>query len=87
MRIDNIDERHFYEIEAYKNNWSKRELSRQYGSSLYERLALSKDKEQVKVLSQKGQIIEKPTDAIKDPYVFICILFNPILISIFSEYK
>ena len=69
MRIDNIDERHFYEIEAYNNNWSQRELIRQYDSSLYERLALSREKEQVKLLSQKGQIIEKPTDAIKDPYV------------------
>ena len=69
MWIENIDERNFYEIEAYKNNWSKRELLRQYNSSLYERLALSKDKDQVKALSEKGQIIEKPIDAIKDQYV------------------
>ena len=69
MRISNIDERHFYEIEAYKNNWSKRELERQFGSSLYERLILSKDKKKVLELSQKGQIVEKPTDAIKEPYV------------------
>ena len=68
MRIENIDERHFYEIEAY-NNWSFRELCRQYDSSLYERLALSKEKEEVRLLAQKGQIIEKPEDAIKDPYV------------------
>lgn len=69
MRIENIDERHFYEIEAYNNNWSFRELSRQYDSSLYERLALSKEKDEVRLLAQKGQIIEKPEDAIKDPYV------------------
>ena len=69
MRISNIDERHFYEIEAYKNNWSKRELERQFGSSLYERLILSKDKKKVLELSQKGQIVERPTDAIKEPYV------------------
>lgn len=69
MRIRNPDERHFYEIEAYKNNWSKRELARQFDSALYERLALSRDKQKVLELSQKGQIIEKPLDAIKDPYV------------------
>lgn len=58
MRIRNPDERHFYEIEAYKNNWSKRELARQFDSALYERLALSRDKQNVLELSQKGQIIE-----------------------------
>lgn len=44
MRIENIDERHFYEIEAAKNDWSLRELNRQFDSALYERLALSTDK-------------------------------------------
>ena len=39
MRINNLEERHFYEIETYKNGWSKDELGRLYGSSLYERLA------------------------------------------------
>lgn len=69
MRIENVDERHFYEIESYRNNWSKRELARQYDSSLYERLALSKEKDEIKLLSHQGQIVEKPMDAIKDPYV------------------
>ena len=69
MRIDNPDERRFYEIEATENNWSLRELQRQFDSSLYERLALSKDKKGVKSLAQKGQIIEKPEDVVKDPYV------------------
>ena len=69
MRIANIDERHFYEIEAYKNNWSKSELSRQYGSSLYERLSLSRNKEAVLELALKGQEVEKPEDIFKDPYV------------------
>ena len=69
MRISNIEERHFYEIESVKNDWSLSELKRQYDSSLYERLALSKNKDEVILLSQKGQIIEKPSDAIKDPYV------------------
>ncbi len=69
MRIENPDERHFYEIEAAENNWSLRELQRQFDSSLYERLALSRDKAGVKALAQKGQIVEKPEDMIKDPYV------------------
>ena len=45
MRIDDIAERQFYEIEAVNNNWSLRELQRQYDSALYQRLALSKDKQ------------------------------------------
>ena len=69
MRIENINARNFYEIEAIQNNWSLRELKRQVNSALYERLVLSKNKEKVKELSIKGQIIEKPQDIIKDPYI------------------
>lgn len=69
MRIDNIDERHFYEIESVKNDWSLSELKRQYNSSLYERLALSTDKDKVYRLALEGQRVEKPKDAVKDPYV------------------
>ena len=69
MRIKNIDERHFYEIEAARNDWSLSELKRQYDSSLYERLALSSQKEKVLQLSQKGHILETPADAVKDPYI------------------
>ena len=69
MRIENINARNFYEIEAIQNNWSLRELKRQVNSALYERLVLSKDKEKVKELAVKGQIIEKPEDIIKDPYI------------------
>ena len=69
MRIENISTRNFYEIEAIQNNWSLRELKRQVNSALYERLVLSKDKEKVKELAVKGQIIEKPQDIIKDPYI------------------
>jgi predicted nuclease of restriction endonuclease-like (RecB) superfamily len=61
--------RAFYEVEAIHNNWSVRELKRQINSMLFERLSLSKDKKKVIQLSQKGQVIEKPEDAIKDPYV------------------
>ena len=69
MRIDNPEERKFYEIESSQNNWSLRELKRQFDSALYERLSLSKDKEKVKSLAVQGQIIENPCDIVKDPYV------------------
>lgn len=69
MRIENIDERHFYEIESVKNDWSLSELKRQYNSSLYERLALSTDKDRVYRLALEGQKVETPKDAVKDPYV------------------
>jgi len=69
MRIDDKDERRFYEIEAFKNNWSVRELQRQYDAALYTRLTLSRNKKEVKALSEKGLVLEKPKDAIKDPYI------------------
>ncbi|HRG48118.1 MAG TPA: PDDEXK nuclease domain-containing protein [Leptospiraceae bacterium] len=62
-------ERQFYEIESIQNNWSVRELKRQFNSALFQRLSLSKNKKEVKRLSKKGQIIEKPTDLIKDTYI------------------
>ena len=69
MRIDNVDERHFYEIESVKNDWSLTELKRQYNSSLYERIALSTDKDKVYRLALEGQKVETAKDAVKDPYV------------------
>lgn len=69
MRIENINERHFYEIESIKNDWSLTELKRQYNSSLYERIALSTDKDKVYRLALEGQKVETAKDAIKDPYV------------------
>lgn len=69
MRIQNEDERDFYERLAIQENWGKRELSRQYGSSLYERMLIGKDKQQILRLSKKGQLAEKPADLVKDPYI------------------
>jgi len=69
MRISNVEERHFYEIEAAKNDWSLSELKRQFNSALYERLMLSTDKDKVYELAMKGQVIEKPRDLVKDPYI------------------
>jgi len=68
-KIDSKEERKFYEIEAINNNWSVRELQRQFNSALFERLVLSRDKKEIKKLSEQGQIIENPTDTVKDPYV------------------
>lgn len=64
MRLENPNERSFYEIEATANNWSLKELQRQFDAALYERLALSRNKEGIKQLAEKGQLIEKPTDLI-----------------------
>lgn len=69
MTVKSVDERRFYEIEARENSWGIRELKRQINSSLYERLALSRDKKKVKELSEKGQLVSEPKDVLKSPYV------------------
>ena len=69
LTVKNNDERRFYEIEAAENGWGYRELERQINSGLYERLALSRDKAEVKQLSTHGQVVEKPSDVIKNPYI------------------
>lgn len=67
MRIDNTDERRFYEIEAEKQNWDYRWLRRQYCSSLHERLALSRNKDKVMRLANEGQTLDCSEDLIKNP--------------------
>ena len=67
MRIKDANARSFYEIECAKQNWGVRWLQRQVNSSLYERLALSKEKDEVIRLATEGQIVEKPADIIKNP--------------------
>ncbi len=69
MRIEDHDERDFYEHEAIRENWSVKTLRRQYGSSLYERLALSRDKDEVVRLSREGSVPQKPEDLLKSPFV------------------
>jgi predicted nuclease of restriction endonuclease-like (RecB) superfamily len=69
LRVDKVEARSFYEIEAIQNNWSARELERQINSLLYERLALSKDKKGLMRLAKKGQEIQRPVDVFKDPIV------------------
>ena len=67
MRIKNEEERQFYEIEALREHWSVRHLQRQYASSLYERLALSRDRDEVMRLSREGLQVAEPQDVIKNP--------------------
>lgn len=69
MRVTDSQARSFYEIECIKNNWSTRELERQIGSFLFERLALSKNKKAVMKMAHRGQEIAEYRDIIKDPYV------------------
>lgn len=69
LGIKNADERSFYEIEAASQNWAVRELKRQFDSSLYERLALSRDKKGISKLSREGQIVSQPNDLLKEPLV------------------
>jgi len=69
LSIDNPDERTFYEIEAASSNWTLPELKRQFNSGLYERLALSRDKEGVRELTIHGQAINRSEDMLKEPYV------------------
>ena len=69
LKVKEENARSFYMLEAINNNWSTRELERQISSLLYERIALSRDKEEVKKLSTRGQVMQKPDDVIKDPYV------------------
>jgi predicted nuclease of restriction endonuclease-like (RecB) superfamily len=69
MRENRQTARAFYEKEAIKNRWSGRELERQMGSLLFERLAKSKNKKGLIKLATKGQEIIKPEDAIKEPII------------------
>jgi hypothetical protein len=63
------EERDFYEIEAAQQGWTLRELRRQFDAGLYERLALSRDKQAIRDLARQGQHVAKPQDLLKDPYV------------------
>ena len=83
LRIEDIDERSFYEIEATEQQWSVRELQRQFDSALYERLALSKNKKKIKQLATKGQTISRADDVIKEPLVLEFLGLKPA--NTFSE--
>ncbi|MHB1038130.1 MAG: PDDEXK nuclease domain-containing protein [Pirellulales bacterium] len=69
LRVEKSEARSFYEAEAVNSRWSTRELERQIHSLLFERLALSRDREGVLALAERGHDIQQPSDLIKDPYV------------------
>ncbi len=69
ISVKNQDERNFYEIEATSEGWSVPELKRQKASCLYERLALSRDKDGIRRLAREGQVISRPEDLFKEPLV------------------
>ncbi|MDR2563209.1 MAG: PDDEXK nuclease domain-containing protein [Prevotellaceae bacterium] len=70
LKSDNDLEISFYTRQCEKENWSVRELKRQMNSMLFHRLALSKDKEGVLAIAEKGAEIMQPEDIIKDSFVF-----------------
>ncbi len=69
LGIKNAEERSFYEIESTQQNWTLRDLRRQFQSGLYERLALSRDKAGIRQLAQQGQTVSRASDLLKDPLV------------------
>lgn len=69
LGIKNPDERSFYEIETRQQDWTLRELKRQFDSGLYERLALSRDQAGIRQLAREGQIVSQPKDLLKEPLV------------------
>ena len=70
LKLDDALERGFYEKQAIAEHWSVPELKRQKASSLFLRLAASKDKAGILQLASQGQIVEQPADLLREPYVF-----------------
>lgn len=70
LRVENELARQFYINQCRKERWSSRQLERQINSMFFERIALSKDKKGVLELAKEGQLIAKPEDLMKDPFVF-----------------
>lgn len=68
-KVAHPDERAFYEIEAERQNWSVPHLTRQIETHLFLRLLKSRDKAGVMALATQGQIVERPVDVLRDPYV------------------
>jgi predicted nuclease of restriction endonuclease-like (RecB) superfamily len=69
MRVENENERHFYEMEAEKERWDVKHLERQIHTFLYARLLKSKNKEGMIELASKGNIVQKPSDIFKTSMV------------------
>lgn len=70
LKIENDLERRFYEKQAIIEHWSVAELKRQKDSALFLRLAAGKSQDEILKLAQVGQVVEQPSDILRDPYVF-----------------
>ena len=69
MNVPHEAERRFYEIEAERAPWPVQHLERQIHTHLFARLLKSRDKAGVMDLATRGQVLDRPVDAIKDPVV------------------
>ena len=69
LKCDEPLEMQFYLKQCIKEGWKVRELKRQMKSALFQRLALSTDKEGVLALANEGHQVMKPQDIIRDPFV------------------
>ena len=69
LKCDDPMEMQFYIKECINQGWKVRELKRQIKSSLFQRLALSTDKEGLLALASEGHQVQKAADIIRDPFV------------------
>ena len=69
LKCDDPLEMQFYLKQSVKEGWKVRELKRQMKSALFQRLALSTDKEGVLALANEGHQVLTPQDIIRDPFV------------------
>ena len=69
LKCEDPMEMQFYYKESIREGWKVRELKRQIKSSLFQRIALSTDKEGVLALANEGHQVMKAEDIIHDPYV------------------
>jgi predicted nuclease of restriction endonuclease-like (RecB) superfamily len=69
LKCDDSLEMQFYMKECINQGWKVRELKRQINSSLFQRLALSTDKEGVMALASEGHQVQTANDIIRDPFV------------------
>ncbi len=69
LRVPSNEARVFYEIEAVRECWSVRQLERQIGAQLFERLMKNRNPEEIRALARRGQEVATPADVIKDPFI------------------
>jgi predicted nuclease of restriction endonuclease-like (RecB) superfamily len=69
MRVTEADARRFYEAEAVRANWSRRDLERQINSLYHQRLLASADKTGMLQSQRQPEQPLRPVDVLKDPYV------------------